>query len=415
MLGQTPLPKDTPSLPLQVEATSSEHVAAGRRTRLLWTGLGFAVLMLLGLAACGLTPHASHASATPARFVAFNPSLSGLVPGLLPGSTRAGPTALRSAALPRVAQRNRRQPLFVPRMSGGTGDSGEGIDPASLKSAAQTSGEGAEDKICEPPGCEVEDEWQWDEPGAMPDWTEWAPAASVSTPAPSQEMDPSIHVRKGLKNELLQRCAVCDRGFAATLSERDSIDSLVLQMKEINPSAAPAAGIEGYDATVIRGAWRLVYTSAIDVLSLAANPVSTIGGVYQYIQEAGIITNIIDILNPRAVLLLPPTVKVDSTLRLKVQTRARELSPKRIGLNFEKVTISPQKLFGNDVSFLPEPTIDLPSIPSQQGDDTPAYFDVEYVDEEMLIIRQNTAGGVDGGIFISVKVDPAREPVPFDF
>ena len=67
----------------------------------------------------------------------------------------------------------------------------------------------------------------------------------------------------------------------------------------------------------------MIYTSAVDVLSLAANPISSIGGVYQNVEIDGVITNIIDVLNPRALSILPPTLNLDSTLRLKVQTRAR--------------------------------------------------------------------------------------------
>lgn len=84
-----------------------------------------------------------------------------------------------------------------------------------------------------------------------------------------------------------------------------------------------------------------------------------------------------------------------------------------MGLVFEKITISPQKLFGNDVSFLPAPTIDLPDFTSAASADSPAYFDIVYLDEDLLVIKQNTAAGVDGGMFIQVKVDPSREPVPF--
>jgi hypothetical protein len=39
--------------------------------------------------------------------------------------------------------------------------------------------------------------------------------------------------------------------------------------------------------------------------------------------------------------------------------------------------------------------------------------DIKYLDEDLLVIQQNRAGGVDGGIFIQVKVDSASEPVPF--
>jgi hypothetical protein len=90
-----------------------------------------------------------------------------------------------------------------------------------------------------------------------------------------------------------------------------------------SPTKDPAAGIEGSGAIPVRGAWRLIYTSAVDVLSLAANPISSIGGVYQNVENDGVITNIIDVLNPRALSILPPTLNLDSTLRLKVQTRAR--------------------------------------------------------------------------------------------
>ena len=82
---------------------------------------------------------------------------------------------------------------------------------------------------------------------------------------------PSIN---DLKKELLRKCAVCDRGYGATTGERDLIQSLVAQLSAVSPTLMPAEGIEGSSNIAIRGAWRLVYTSAIDVLSLAANPVS---------------------------------------------------------------------------------------------------------------------------------------------
>lgn len=54
MSAQSPLPNKDRSLALQVEdAVWSLNTASGRRTRFLWTGLGFTVLMMIG-ASCGL-------------------------------------------------------------------------------------------------------------------------------------------------------------------------------------------------------------------------------------------------------------------------------------------------------------------------------------------------------------------------
>jgi len=73
MIGQTPTPNDNGPCPLQVETDHSglsQNVASGRGTRVLWTGFGFAVLMLVGL----LAPEVV---VTPNDAVAFNPILPG--------------------------------------------------------------------------------------------------------------------------------------------------------------------------------------------------------------------------------------------------------------------------------------------------------------------------------------------------
>jgi len=87
------------------EAVLSQDVPSQRRTRLVWTGLGFAVLILIGVSACALVPLASHASPTTSNFlqaVAFHPS----VPALGPGGARlrgASPQMLGPAALAQKA------------------------------------------------------------------------------------------------------------------------------------------------------------------------------------------------------------------------------------------------------------------------------------------------------------------------
>lgn len=58
-----------------------------------------------------------------------------------------------------------------------------------------------------------------------------------------------------------------------------------------------------------------------------------------------------------------------------------------------------QRLFDQIAPFVPV----LARKESSMGDDTdkPGYFDVEYLDEELLVIRQQAPGGV----FALVKVD----------
>jgi hypothetical protein len=87
MFGQTPLPNVKPSLHLQLEtdrSVLSEDVASPSNSRFLWTGFGFAVLMLIGILACALFPPVAYASAKRSRHspaLAFIPSLPALASG----------------------------------------------------------------------------------------------------------------------------------------------------------------------------------------------------------------------------------------------------------------------------------------------------------------------------------------------
>ena len=141
--------------------------------------------------------------------------------------------------------------------------------------------------------------------------------------------------------------------------------------------------------------------------------------------------NIIDFI-PRVQTLLPLSISPPSLLRAKVTTRAssRAGMSNRVGLSFEGLVLQPIELFGRKVDGLPPlsvdftwpgnllrelaalvPGLDLDSnvgmtsgggnARRKTNDDAPGYFDVEYLDDEMLIIRQQ----VPGGVFVLVKVD----------
>ena len=237
--------------------------------------------------------------------------------------------------------------------------------------------------------------------------------------------------RDELKQELYKKCAGCSRGFGASAADRRAVDVLIQELQVLSPIAEPTAGLEGsagrwmgrgydlrYDdeesleatrsaAPPLMGKWRLIYTSAYDVLTLDASPFWAVGEIYQQIEPPSSVTNAIS-LYPRAAAFLPmadltPSGQLSTVATLRVSTRAKARDDRRVGLTFESVTFDAQSFLGQDVgSLLPALSTPLPRLPGSGGADSdvsPSFFDVVFVDEDVLIIRQNEPGGV----FIATK------------
>eukprot|EP00804_Cyclotella_cryptica_P013883 CCRYP_002420-RA/>CCRYP_002420-RA protein AED:0.03 eAED:0.03 QI:101/1/1/1/1/1/2/149/327 len=229
-----------------------------------------------------------------------------------------------------------------------------------------------------------------------------------------------------LKSQLYQLAASYDRGFSATPRARQEANNIIQKLASINPTNDASRGIDGGvdDRTDVplRAIWRMIWTTALDVVSLGASPLAAPSAIYQVITDPPIAKNIIDFI-PRAQSFFPSTIAPPSLLRAEVTTRAssRKGNTNRVGLVFEGVKLQPIELLGNKVDNLPPLSIDLtwpqntfdqiaPYIPgigsiaaSNSKDDTdrPGYFDVEYLDDELLVIRQQAPGGV----FALIKVD----------
>ncbi len=182
----------------------------------------------------------------------------------------------------------------------------------------------------------------------------------------------------------------------------------------------------------------MVFIAILDFISLIANLYHGMdrttndrrkpapSAIYQDIRNPPVAINIIDFI-PRAQALLPPSVFPPSLLRAKVSTRAssRFGMSNRVGLSFEGLELQPIELLGRRVDGLPPLSVDftwpggllrelaalVPGLGDALGSgggagkaakaDAPGYFDVEYLDDELLIIRQQAPGGV----FALVKVD----------
>jgi len=221
-----------------------------------------------------------------------------------------------------------------------------------------------------------------------------------------------------LKREIFQLGAAYDRGFGASPRARQKTLAVIEKLEECNTETNAARYIQGASSpfddngvtatssssvSPLTGNWRMVWTTALDVLLLQASPIFTTGAIHQVFQPP-LVTNVIDFL-PRFQALLPPDLIPNSLIRAKVQTAATERSgkPNRVGLIFERVEVAPLQVLGVDIEVFPPIGFNLPKLPGtdQQAVDSPGYFDVTYLDEELLVIRQNAPGG----IFVLVKVD----------
>lgn len=224
--------------------------------------------------------------------------------------------------------------------------------------------------------------------------------------------------RAELKRSLFTLCASYDRGFGATPESRKDVDEIIKKLEAINPTPTNATrGIEGGLSTQdhglppMEGIWRMVWTTAQDVLNLGASPVVLPGAIYQVIQPP-MATNIIDFI-PRAQALLP-AVFPSTLLRAEIEARASEARRvpnskfNRVELTFESVKVAPVEVLGikADLRQLDEwrlknlgsgivpqlnfdyPQIDLKELPGVDPEKVPAFFDVLYLDEDMLIVKQ---------------------------
>mmetsp|Transcript_40365 Transcript_40365/g.75472 ORF Transcript_40365/g.75472 Transcript_40365/m.75472 type:complete len:310 (-) Transcript_40365:107-1036(-) len=226
--------------------------------------------------------------------------------------------------------------------------------------------------------------------------------APPQAPAEPEEQSDDLE-REKLKVSLFKMAAAYDRGYGATPSARKKMDLIIEQLESLNPTTDAARGILGDDDAPLRANWRMIWTTAQDVLSLASSPTTTVGAIYQII-EPPVATNIIDLI-PRPQALLPPSMQPSSILRAEVTTRAspRENFPNRVGLTFESVKLKPVEVFGVQVPFLPPFSVDLPrpQIPGSTPETSPGYFDVIYLDDDLVIIKQNAPGG----LFALTKAD----------
>lgn len=175
-----------------------------------------------------------------------------------------------------------------------------------------------------------------------------------------------------LKQQLLLSASGTNRGLAADSEMKEKILDLLKRIESTNPTPSPTSTDS---RAMLLGQWKLVYTTALDVLSLGLLPLVQVGEVYQNIEadESGEISvfNVVELgscLNPVAStigmvsmnspLLTVPSHPFSTSLVLQERTRkppspskpARPSVPLPVSTSLSPVPHSPRRLFSAQTS-----------------------------------------------------------------
>jgi hypothetical protein len=229
-------------------------------------------------------------------------------------------------------------------------------------------------------------------------------------------IETDCNLRESLKKKILTKAASVDRGFGSDKNDRNDILALIDQLSILSPIKNATQGLYPFNASnvdcPIAGTWKLVFTTAFDVLTLSGNPFTLLQGIYQVIFSDGSSVNVIDFA-PRIQAIFPPQlIGKGSTIRAKVLINARARSKDRVGLTFIGASAVPMSFANIDISDkVPKLTFKFPRLDMfgmdsigasiESRNSSPGYFDVLYLDEDCLIIQQNEPGG----IFVNFRSD----------
>jgi hypothetical protein len=267
---------------------------------------------------------------------------------------------------------------------------------------------------------------------STPSWQDPNVATTPATaPLVYECLAPDDSALSRLKRDLLQLAASYDRGFGATPRSRAQvmtiIESLEAQqaedsltrysstttnnrfqsstttLKRRKDTLDAARGADGLSLSPLQGIWRMLWTTALDVVSLNASPFFTVGAIHQVFTPP-VVTNVIDFAPRLQSLFSFNNNNSDTWIRAQVRTRASRRTANRVGLVFEQVQLQPKQVLGFELDVFPPLQFNLPRLPDSftgSNVDSPGFFDVTYLDEDLLIIRENAPGG----LFVLLKVD----------
>lgn len=190
------------------------------------------------------------------------------------------------------------------------------------------------------------------------------------------------------KTELLNLLVPLDRGLKVTANVLEQVLLTVSALEKENPNPLPTSS-----PLLLQGNWRMLFTTSRSLLVFGRLPLSSLGGVYQYIDtDRQQVYNVAEI---RSLPLFDSIVSVVADFTI--------LSEKRIGVQFTRSIVGLQTLLGyqNVDRFIEQ----LQSGTRLVALDTPitrrgnSWVDVTYIDDDLRITRGN-----EGNIFILQRV-----------
>ena len=122
--------------------------------------------------------------------------------------------------------------------------------------------------------------------------------------------------------------------------------------------------------------------------------------VFADARELPTIMNVID-QQPRVQSLFPSNFP-QTVLRSEVTTRASIRTDTRVGLEFKALGVAPIEVLGLDAKFVPPLKLNFPKLPDSFQE--AGYFEILYLDEDLLVIEQGQ-GGSAAGVFAATRVD----------
>jgi hypothetical protein len=203
-----------------------------------------------------------------------------------------------------------------------------------------------------------------------------------------------------LKSELLRSVAEQNRGLASTSSSRKETLELVRalereQAQGSSPSTTIAAPCNlgwAEQASKVSGDWKLLFTTALDVLLLGWSVLPftpQVGSIYQNIRVAlsadameFTLENVVQFAAPASFLLAQFGIEdSDATLRVLARGQCDRSRPQRLYLRFERARLEPNRFLGRRIDET-LPPLQLPLRGTAVG-----WTELTFLDEDLRIIR----------------------------
>eukprot|EP00171_Calliarthron_tuberculosum_P016094 IDg16094t1 len=190
-----------------------------------------------------------------------------------------------------------------------------------------------------------------------------------------------------LKREIFLLCGAVDRGFSASAAQRQQVLDTVVALEASAECESPL------DDARLLGDWALVYTNALDIVSLALfRPVATVSGVYQNVRARD--NTKFDVIN--VVELEPPIAPVAnlfmgrtcSRLEVAAVGSRRADDPRKLDIAFERGRIRQESFGGYEIP------VTVPSISWPFGASPVGYIETTYLDDELRIARSPPMPGI---------------------